>query len=127
MIGQLDGVASALRKLSVARELAPSEIYRILNPLVIETLLLMMAIGTKDEIRRSISLFITRLKAVRVEVSGNDLRSLGIEPGEIYSVILDDLLMRRLDGKVADRESEITYVRKAYGKQHEPAARIISP
>ncbi len=33
MIGQLDRVASAMRRLSVARELAPSEIYQILNPL----------------------------------------------------------------------------------------------
>ena len=127
MIGQLDGVAPAMRMLSVARELAPSEIYRILNPLGIETLLFMMAIIPRDAIRRYISLFITRLKAMRVEVTGDDLRSLGIEPGEIFSVILNDLLMQRLDGKVADRGSEISYVRKTYCKQREPAARVISP
>jgi len=123
MLGQLDRIASALRKMSVARELVPSEIYQILNPLVLETHLFMMAISTKDAIRRYISLFITRLKAIRVETTGDDLRSLGIEPGEIFSIILKDLLMQRLDGKVFDRASELSYVTRTYCKQHESATR----
>jgi tRNA nucleotidyltransferase (CCA-adding enzyme) len=127
MVGQLDRVASASRKLSVARELPPSEIYQILNPLVLETLLFMMAISTRDANRRYISLFITRLKATRVETTGDDLRSLGIDPGEIFSTILNDLLMQRLDSTVIDRESELSYVRKTYLKQRESVARVISP
>lgn len=127
MIGQLERVTSASRKLSVARELVPSEIYRILDPLMLETLLFMMAMSANDTIRRYISLFITRLKAIRVEVTGDDLRSLGIEPGEIFSVILNDLLLQRLDGKVTDRGSELFYVRKTYLKERESVAHVISP
>ncbi len=127
MIEQLDRIASAMRKLSVARELTSSEIYQILNPLVLETLLFMMAISPVDSFRRYISLFITRLKAAKVEVTGDDLRSLGIEPGEIFSVILKDLLLQRLDGKVIDRESELSYVKKTYLKQNESVSRVVSP
>jgi tRNA nucleotidyltransferase (CCA-adding enzyme) len=127
MTGQLDRVGPAMRRLSVARELPSSEIYRILHPLAIETLLLMMAISTVDTIRRYISLFITRLRAARVEVTGDDLRSLGLAPGEIFSVILKDLLMQRLDGKVSDRESELRYVSRTYLAHKRPSAGIISP
>jgi tRNA nucleotidyltransferase (CCA-adding enzyme) len=111
----------------VARELPPSEIYQILHPLAIETLLLMMAISTVDTMRRYISLFITHLKAARVEVTGDDLRSLGLAPGEIFSVILKDLLMQRLDGKVTDRDSELSYVTRTYLAHKHPSARVISP
>lgn len=125
--GQLDRMTSGLRRLSVARELVPSEIFQILHPLALETLLFMMAISPMDATRRYISLFITRLKSTRVEVTGDDLRSLGLKPGEIFSVILKDLLMQRLDGRVTDRQSELRYVKKTYLPRKESTARVISP
>jgi tRNA nucleotidyltransferase (CCA-adding enzyme) len=114
ILDQLERIAVAARRLSVARQLSPSEIYEILRPLRLDSLLFMMAIGTKDTIKRYISLFITRLKETSVETTGDDLLSLGLAPGAVFSDIFHDLLMQKLDGKVSDKESELRYVRETY-------------
>ncbi len=126
ILDQLAGIVVAARRLSVARQLPPSEIYQILTHLKLDTLLFMMAIGTKDTFKRYISLFITRLKETKVETNGEDLLSLGLEPGTIFSAIFHDLLMKRLDGKVSDKESELRYVRDTYLKKG-PSSGVVSP
>jgi tRNA nucleotidyltransferase (CCA-adding enzyme) len=39
---------------------------------------------------------------VETALDGNDLRALGLRPGPLYAVLLDQLLSARLDGKVGD-------------------------
>jgi tRNA nucleotidyltransferase (CCA-adding enzyme) len=43
---------------------------------------------------------------VETALDGNDLRALGLRPGPLYAVLLDELLSARLDGKVGDEEEE---------------------
>lgn len=94
------------------RGLPPSRIYGLLYPLDTETLLLMMAKAKQEVAKRYISQYLTHLKGVRVAVTGEDLKTLGVPPGPRYRCILSQLLDAKLDGFVKDRDEEIELVKK---------------
>jgi tRNA nucleotidyltransferase (CCA-adding enzyme) len=76
-----------------------------------EAVLLMMAKAKKDAPRKYISLYLTRLRDVRVTVTGEDLKKMGIPPGPRYKDILAGLLDAKLDGAVSTPEDEVAYVK----------------
>lgn len=93
----------------------PSRIHDLLSPLELETLLFMMAKAKKENARKSISLYLTHLREVKVSLRGEDLKKLGIPPGPRYRKLLAELLHAKLDGTVRDRDEEIAFVRKKAG------------
>jgi tRNA nucleotidyltransferase (CCA-adding enzyme) len=98
-------------------KLAPSRIYDLLTTLDTELLLLMMAKAKQEKAKKYISLYLTRLRTVKVELSGDDLKKLGIPPGPRYKKILAELLDAKLDGLVHNRDEEMAFVRKgSWGK-----------
>ncbi len=94
---------------------APSRIYDLLVTLDTESLLLMMAKAKQDKAKKYVSLFLTSLRNVKVELTGDDLKKMGIPPGPRYKKILAELLDARLDGLVHNREEEMAFVRKGSG------------
>ncbi len=93
-------------------ELSPSSVYDLLRPLEIEPILLMMAKAQQEAAKKYVSLYLTRLRNVKVTLSGDDLKNMGIPPGPRYRRILSRLLDAKLDGTVKNREEEIEFVRK---------------
>ncbi len=96
-------------------KLAPSRIYDLLAALDIESLLLMMAKAKQEKAKKYISLYLTRLRTIKVELSGDDLKKMGIPPGPRYKKILAELLDAKLDGLVHNRDEEMEFVRKGSG------------
>jgi len=88
-----------------------SRVYDLLKPFDIEAILLMMAKAKKDTAKKYISLYLTRLRDIKVTLTGDDLKALGIPPGPRYRKLLKELLDARLDGTVKNREEEIAYVK----------------
>jgi tRNA nucleotidyltransferase (CCA-adding enzyme) len=76
----------------------------------------MMASTTREEVRKAISHYITRLQTVTTVLKGNDLKKMGLEPGPIYRQILDSLLDARLNQEIKTREEEVEFVRKNWSK-----------
>ena len=93
------------------QDLDPSRIYNILKPLALETLLYTMAYSDKEQVRKAVSLYLTQLRKVKTILSGKDLVAMGLEPGPIFSEILNALLAARLRGEVSTREEEIQLVK----------------
>jgi tRNA nucleotidyltransferase (CCA-adding enzyme) len=89
----------------------------------IEQILLMMAKARKEPAKKFISLYLTHLRDVRIELSGDDLKSMGIPPGPRYKRILADLLDARLDGAITSREDEIRFVKQAHARHVAPDSR----
>ena len=114
ILTELKGVDSSLRSLRVKRDLRPSEIYTTLAPLKLSTLLFMLIITTRKKTKRNITSFITGLRGTTVATNGDDLLRLGLTPGVIFGEILNDLLMKRLDGELSDKQSELKYVEETY-------------
>ncbi|MHC1726845.1 MAG: CBS domain-containing protein [Syntrophobacteraceae bacterium] len=88
----------------------PNEIYRALQPFRPEELLFLMGKAEKEATRRAVSHFFLRYRNVQTEVKGRDLKDLGIPPGKIYRLLLDELLDARLNGEVRSRNEEFQYL-----------------
>ncbi len=101
----------ALRRKNPPR---PSELYHWLHDFSTELLVYMMACSRQEKVRRWISRYFSHLRLASCQLSGHDLKELGIAPGPAFREILDRLLMARLDGEVATAEDEIELVKKRY-------------
>jgi tRNA nucleotidyltransferase (CCA-adding enzyme) len=88
-----------------------SALYKEFQPYETEILLYMMAIATRDSIKRAISTYITKLRLVKTLLTGNDLKKMGYKPGPIFREILSGLLDARLNGEVKTRQDEEAFVR----------------
>jgi len=93
-------------------KLTPSSIHDLLVTLDYESLLLMMAKAKQDKVKKYISLYLTRLRTIKVELNGDDLKNMGIPPGPRYKKLLAELLDAKLDGLVHNRDEEMEFVRK---------------
>jgi len=111
-----DMIGDALMKLMGWREGKSklSRLYSILHPIPLEGVLFLMARSRKEHIRRNISQYLSRLRYIEIEVSGNDLQELGIDPGPIYSQILDKLMAAKIDGYAETREVQLKLAKRLH-------------
>lgn len=93
----------------------PSEIYRALKGVAPESLLVLMARFESEAARRRISHYLTTDRTVEPAITGDDLISLGLEPGPRFKEIIEAVRDRRLDGELSTREEELAFVRETYG------------
>ena len=86
--------------------LKPSEIHYLLTEY--ETLAIQTdAIATESPtVRRSLQLFLTKLRYVRTALDGEDLKKLGVSPGPEMGRVLRMLHKAKLDGEVCTRADE---------------------
>ena len=96
-------------------DLSPSRVYELLNALDTEALLLMMAKAKQEKAKKYISLYLTHLRNVKVMITGDDLKAMGILPGPRYRELFDELLDAKLDNTVRNRDDEIAFAKKRGG------------
>lgn len=88
----------------------PSQIYAVLKPYD-EALLLLIAARSDDPWRCQIWKYLTQYRSVKPLLSGQDLKALGYQPGKMFKLILNEILMATLDGVICDREEAIKFCR----------------
>lgn len=91
-----------------------SRAVELLRPFSHEMLLYMMAKTGRDETRKAVSEYITRLRHVKPELTGSDLIDMGYEPGPQFHEILEQLRNARLDGMISSTDREIDFVREHF-------------
>ena len=84
--------------------LPDSELRRLLARPPPEALALARALGAPPE---PISRYLKDLRAVRLDIGGDDLVAAGIEPSPALGRALAETLRRKLDGEVSGREEEL--------------------
>ena len=89
-----------------------SEIYNLLSNISCEGLLFYMSKSKSLRARQRIHLYLSSLYKIKVEVTGDDLKSAGIKPGPVYTKILNELLTRKLDGEIKTKTEELELVKK---------------
>lgn len=94
------------RHLKKASEVSNSQLYAWFSALTLEMLLYLAARASSEQVRRFVSLYLTRLRDVAPLLDGNDLRGLGLEPGPLFARIKERLLQARLDGEAGSRDEE---------------------
>lgn len=96
-----------------------SVIYEILHQLEIEGLLFLMARhGHEYNIGQDITLYMTRLKDVKVDITGADLSALGEIPGPLFGEALKHVLEAKLDGLAPTKERQLQLASEFLAMRH---------
>ncbi|OQX82506.1 MAG: hypothetical protein B6D53_04535 [Candidatus Omnitrophica bacterium 4484_49] len=95
----------------LSKKLSVSKIYDRLNNLDFEIVVCLHLLA-KGQARRNLDLYLKKLVGLRLEVTGEDVKNLGIAQGPQIGHLLERLKKARLEGKVKTREDEIRYIKK---------------
>lgn len=88
---------------------ANSQLYKLLNPIPLEGVLYMMARTKSEAAKKNISHFLAYLRTTTLDISGNDLRLLGFEPGPVFGTVLRKTLFAKLDEQIKTRQEQLDF------------------
>ncbi len=94
------------------RSVKPSTVYRYLEPLSYEVILMIMVLSKKPVVRKRCEDFLSFYNGSRLHIKGEDLASIGIKPGPRYKRILQKLLYAKIDGKLKTKDEELKAAEK---------------
>jgi tRNA nucleotidyltransferase (CCA-adding enzyme) len=98
------------------KRLTPSRIFRLLEPLSYEVILLMKAVLKNKILHKNIENFLKVFNGTRLHVTGNDLTDIGMPCGPGYKKILNQALYAKLDKKINTKEEELKFVKNLIKK-----------
>jgi len=102
----LSELADIIHKLRTPR-LKPSQIYEILDPVDLEIITFIRSVTSVTIVASRIEDFLQKWRLVSLEITGNDLKHLGIKPGREMGALLHTLLLNKVDEKLKNRCDEI--------------------
>jgi tRNA nucleotidyltransferase (CCA-adding enzyme) len=107
----------AMYDLSEERELKPSEIYDIFSKQSFETVILLLAACSNKRMKEYVELYFKKYCAsAKIELNGDDLIEMGMEPGASFNDIFKALRDARINGQVTSRDEEIVLVESQFLK-----------
>jgi len=92
--------------------LKPSEVFRILEHLFPEGLVYFYSLQKKEIARERFARYIRKDRGTRPQMTGEDLKRLGITEGPIYKSILDKVLDARVNEEVTTLDEELRLAEK---------------
>ena len=93
-------------------KIKPSKIFSLLEPLSYEVIILIKAKFKNANIKKHIEDFFEIYNGMRIHISGEDLRRLGLTPGPDYQKIFHRVLNAKLDGLVKTKKEELELIKK---------------
>lgn len=99
-------------KLSRNPELRPSQIDKLLAHLGAENVIYLLLHFREESVWDRVVSYCDLKERAQVEISGHDLKQLGLKPGPLFKKILAELYDTKLDLTTANREEELAMVRK---------------
>jgi len=104
--------AFILERRLAKQDLRPSGVYRLLEPLAYEVVVLVYALSTKKRVKERVRDYLLIHHGTRLHVRGEDLALLGSRPGPHFKKILTALLYAKVDGKLEGKDEELALARK---------------
>ncbi len=90
----------------------PVELAEELDKLEPEELALLHCFKEDNYHRSRLEFYLNELRNIEIEIDGNDLIDLGLDPGPEIREILAKVRKRRYQGRIKDRESQLELARK---------------
>ncbi len=94
-----------------------SNIYHLLEPYASRVLAVVWIASDSAIIQRRVLRYQTGWRLVEPEISGDDLKAMGLEPGPLFGDLLRRVREARLNGEVSTREEEIALVKELLASQ----------
>ena len=113
LINGLTAAGRAGDRLHQESPIRPSEIVAALRTLPSEMLALLLALCPGGEVHQYVEHYLTTWRHVRADLTGNDLKRLGVPQGPRVGQLLTRILAAKLDGEATSREAEEALVRRA--------------
>jgi tRNA nucleotidyltransferase (CCA-adding enzyme) len=105
------------QRLSGAAAAAPSEMHELLAGQALEVLVLAAASVDSPEVEERLRNYLERVRDVRLEISGDDLRRAGVPESPAIGEALRRTLALKLDGFVSGRDEELRTALRLLGRQ----------
>lgn len=105
------GRLESLQKRQSEQDFKVSDLCGMLAPLSLESLLYLMAETGDEALQKKLSRYITQWRHEKVDITGEDLKKLGLPPGPLFSHILRLVLQAKLDGTAPGREEQLALAR----------------
>lgn len=99
-----------IKRLS-AKGIKPSSVFTALSHLSYEAVILLKAKYKNRRFQQNIEDFLEIYHDMRIFISGEDIRKLGIAPGPFYQKVFTQVLNAKLDGQVKTKEEEIALIK----------------
>jgi tRNA nucleotidyltransferase (CCA-adding enzyme) len=90
------------------------KLYTLLRAYDTESLLYLMAKANSEKVRKLISTYLTKLKPMKVQLTGKDLIEMGFNPGPAFKQIFDAILAARMNSALTTKEEEIRLVKQNF-------------
>ncbi|MDD4909877.1 MAG: CCA tRNA nucleotidyltransferase [Candidatus Omnitrophica bacterium] len=92
--------------------LRPYLIYKKLEPLTYEVILLAYVKSGSKAVKQRVVDFLSSYNETRISVSGEDIRAIGLSPGPRFKKMLEEILFAKIDGRIKTRKDELDYLRR---------------
>jgi len=109
-LGLLIGLKEHLPELGRARR--PSVVYHLLRPYPARVLATAWVAADRKRLRERLLRYQTEWRLVETELTGDDLKEMGLRPSPLFGQLLGALRDARLNGKVGTREEEKALLEK---------------
>jgi tRNA nucleotidyltransferase (CCA-adding enzyme) len=113
LVEALSAVERACQRLCTTDNLRPSEVVAALRGLPLEMLPLLLALCPGRAVHQRVRHYLTTWRHIRPDLTGADLKRLGVPQGPQIGRLLARVLAAKLDGEVTTREAEEALVRTA--------------
>jgi tRNA nucleotidyltransferase (CCA-adding enzyme) len=115
LIDELAAAERACDRLCPAGDLRASEVVAGLRTLSAEMFPLLLALCPDGKVHRYVQRYLTTWRHIRPELTGDDLKRLGVPQGPQIGRLLARVLAAKLDGEAQTREAEEVLVRSGVG------------
>jgi tRNA nucleotidyltransferase (CCA-adding enzyme) len=97
----------------------PSAVYRLVHPYPARVLAVNWVAGEREAVRHRLLSYQVEWQFVEPELTGNDLKAVGLEPGPLFGQLLSALRDARLNGEVTTRQEEMALVETILAPEHQ--------
>lgn len=95
-------------------KLKPSQVFKYLQPLSYEVIILLKASSKDPQVSKHIENFFKIYNNTRLHIGGQDIKKLGIPQGYIYQTIFKKLLYAKLDKNIITKDEELNFVKNLF-------------
>lgn len=106
-----------IQTLKNPRYFSASEIVETLQGYKKESMIVLLALSFNSTVQKRILLYVKEFSNIDIEVTGEDLKKIGLQPGPVFSDIIKKLRKEKIDNNLSSKEEELLWVRSEYLSQ----------